>query len=218
MRGQVKWLSCFLWGAFVYTPKKKQTRKKKTQNPGHGKFDFQSQIKRGFYLEGAVYQNVLVSGIKRRWWAAGLQGAVERSARQKPEILMTAITDGKIKKQLLGKMSQIKTKLNKIYKVAYGTSACPFISFLFLFKGFSSTSANQLGKRFDWGKQFFPTFCWQHFWKLLKSVKCSKEPLPLGQRYTLTLITCLGEKKNTANKAACDCMCECSMKTRAAQD
>lgn len=181
MRRQVKWLSCFLWAAFVYTKKNKQG-KKKTQNPGHGKFDFQSQIKRGFYLEGAVYQNILVSGIKRRWWAASLQGAVERSARQKPEILMTAITDGKIIKQLLGKISQIKTKLNKIYKVDYGTSACPFIAFLFLFKGFSSTSANQLEKRFDWRKQFFPTFCWQHFWTPLKCVKCSKEPLPLGQR------------------------------------
>lgn len=43
-----------------------------------------------------------------------MQGDVERSARQKPEILMTAITDGKIKKQLLGKISQIKTKLKKI--------------------------------------------------------------------------------------------------------
>lgn len=78
-----------------------------------------------------------------------MQGDVERSARQKPEILMTAITDGKIKKQLLGKISQIKTKLKKKYKVDYGTSACPFIAFLFLFKGFSSTSANQLEKRFD---------------------------------------------------------------------
>lgn len=78
-----------------------------------------------------------------------MQGAVERSARQKPEILMTAITDGKIKKQLLGKISQIKTKLNKIYKVDCVTSACPLTAFLFLFKGFSSTPANQLEKQFD---------------------------------------------------------------------
>lgn len=62
-----------------------------------------------------------------------MQGDVERSARQKPEILMTAITDGKIKKQLLGKISQIKTKLKKIYKVDYGTSACPFIAFFYFY-------------------------------------------------------------------------------------
>lgn len=80
-----------------------------------------------------------------------LAGGCEHSARQKPEILMTAITDGKIKQQLLGKISQIKTKLK-------GIQVGSFIAFFFVsfnLKALISHQPMDLEKWFDWRKQFF---------------------------------------------------------------